>query len=145
VRDRSVFAWALVPWRLVLLTEGLFIVVTALSLHGGTNLLRSVLHESTLLNTFIAAGTSNVANNLPAYLALESALPRSSPNQLLPVLIGTNAGPLILLWGSLATLLWRERLRARDVHVSARTFALVGLGGVPLILLSSWATLQLTR
>jgi arsenical pump membrane protein len=50
----------------------------------------------------------------------------------------------VLLWGSLATLLWRERCKAQGVTVTARQFALVGLGGVPLVLLASWAALQLT-
>lgn len=57
--------------------------------------------------------------------------------------LGTNAGPLILLWGSLATL-WRERCKARGVQISARTFAAVGLVGVPLVLAASWAALTVT-
>jgi arsenical pump membrane protein len=38
------------------------------------------------------------------------------------------------MWGSLATLLWRERCAARGVHISAREFATVGVIGVPLLL-----------
>ena len=63
---------------------------------------------------------------------------------LLALLLGTNLGPMVLLWGSLATLLWRERLRARGLDVSARQFAAFGAVGVPVVLLSSvvalWAT-----
>jgi arsenical pump membrane protein len=40
--------------------------------------------------------------------------------------------------------LWRERCKARGVEVSVRTFALVGLGGVPLIVVATWAGLVVT-
>ena len=43
-----------------------------------------------------------------------------------------------------ATLLWRERCRARGIVISARTFALTGLAGVPLVLLAAWAALLVT-
>ncbi|GAB3244029.1 SLC13 family permease [Kineosporia babensis] len=131
---------SLLPWRIVLLTEGLFLVVTALTEHGGRELLTALTGDSALATVFTAGATSNLVNNLPAYLALESSV---APENLLAVLIGTNAGPLILIWGSLATLLWRERCRARGVQISALRFGLVGLGGVPLVLLAGWAALLL--
>ena len=148
----GVFAWRsrhdltpdLLPWRIVLLTEGLFLVVTALSLHGGRELLANLAGDSTLATVFTAGGASNLVNNLPAYLAVESAVGPGQTTQLLGALIGTNAGPLILLWGSLATLLWRERCRARGVQISMLRFALIGLGGVPLVLLAGWAALLVT-
>ena len=135
---------ALVPWRLVLLTEGLFLTVTALTRHGGTRLVTAATDHSPAATTAVAALTSNAVNNLPAYLAVESAVAPGHRTQLLAALLGTNAGPLVLVWGSLATLLWRERCRARGVSVPATRFALVGLGGVPLVLLASWAALELT-
>jgi arsenical pump membrane protein len=144
VRDPAAFTWSLLPWRLVVVTEGLFIVVTALARHGGTELLARLAGHSTLSTVATAAGAANAVNNLPAYLALESAVPPGHTTQLLGVLLGTNAGPLLLLWGSLATLLWRERCRARGVHIGWRTFLAVGLGGVPLVLLGSWAALLVT-
>jgi len=64
--------------------------------------------------------------------------------QLLGALLATNAGPLILVSGSLATLLWRERCTARGVHISAAGFAAIGTGGVPLLLAAAWAALLLT-
>jgi arsenical pump membrane protein len=93
----------------------------------------------------VAGAASNVVNNLPAYLAIETTVPPGHATQLLAALLGTNAGPLILLWGSLATLLWRERCKARGLVVSAARFALIGLGGVPLILLGTWGALMLTQ
>jgi len=141
VRDRAALRIGLVPWRIVIFTEGLFLLVTALARHGGTQLLHALIGHSALATTFTAGVTSNAVNNLPAYLAVETAVPPGRDTQLLAALLGTNAGPLVLMWGSLATLLWRERCKAHGVTVSARHFALVGLGGVPLVLLASWAAL----
>ena len=71
-------------------------------------------------------------------------MPLGHDTQLLASLLGTNAGPLVLIWGSLATLLWRERCKAHGATVTAKQFALVGLGGVPLVLTAAWAALVLT-
>lgn len=65
-------------------------------------------------------------NNLPAYVAGESAVPASNKEQLLSLLIGTNVGPVITPWGSLATLLWFEWCRRWDVRVPIRKFVLTG-------------------
>ena len=144
IRARSNLSWSLLPWRLVVLTEGLFLAVTALARHGVTDLLASFAGTSALHTAATAAVASNAVNNLPAYLAVEPAIPPGHTTQLLGALLGTNTGPLVLLWGSLATLLWRERCQARGVHISAARFAAVGLGGVPLVLLGTWAALLAT-
>jgi arsenical pump membrane protein len=143
IRDRAQLRWSLLPWRIVILTEGLFLTVTAVARHGGTWLLAQLAGHSVLATALVAAGASNAVNNLPAYLAIEPAIPAGHTTQLLGALLGTNGGPLILLWGSLATVLWRERCRARGVSVKATTFAALGLGGVPLVMISTWAALQL--
>jgi arsenical pump membrane protein len=131
-RRRSTLRWGLVPWRLVLLTEGLFLVVEAAGRHGLDHLLTRLSGSGGNGRVgALAAAAANLGNNLPAYLALE----RTTPVGDLPaLLVGVNVGPLILLWGSLATLLWRERCRARGVDVSVAQFTLLGLVGVPLVL-----------
>jgi arsenical pump membrane protein len=144
VRDRAALAWSLLPWRLIVLTTGLFLVVATIAKHGGTALIAKLVGTHTLATAAVGAGASNLVNNLPTYLAIEPAVPPGNTTQLLSALVGTNTGPLILLWGSLATLLWRERCKARGVDVSVRTFALVGLGGVPLIVAATWAGLLVT-
>lgn len=48
-------------------------------------------------------------NNLPAYLALEPGA--RTAGELMALIIGVNAGPIITPWGSLATLLWADQLR----------------------------------
>ncbi len=140
-RQRGGLSWSLVPWRIVIFTEGLFLLVTTIARHGGSMLLGDLIGHSTLAATAAAAVSSNAVNNLPAYLATETVVSPAHPTQLFAVLVGTNAGPLVLLWGSLATILWRERCAARGVVISTRRFAAVGLGGVPLVLLGTWAAL----
>jgi arsenical pump membrane protein len=132
-RRRSLLTFALIPWRLVLLVEGLFLVVEAVGPHGLDDLLRHGL-GSPLQTAFVAAGGANVVNNLPAYLAVERVVPH---DQLLALLVGVNLGPLVLPWGSLATLLWAERCRARGVQVGWLRFGLAGLALVPLLLVTT--------
>ena len=132
-RRRSALGWQLVPWRLVLLVEGLFLVVEAVGPHGLDALLRQGI-GSPLQTAAVAAAGANAVNNLPAYLALERVVPH---DQLLALLAGVNLGPLILPWGSLATLLWAERCRARGVTVGWLRFAVAGAVLVPLLLLTT--------
>lgn len=147
IRSPAELSWRLVPWRLILMTEGLFLVVSALSVHGLSGLIGSLSGRSSLRTVLTAAGASNLINNLPAYLAMERAAPPAAAGgpagqtHLLAVLLGTDTGPLILVWGSLATLLWLDRCRQRGMRVPARTFAAVGLAGVPLVLFGSWLAL----
>ena len=140
---------ALLPWRLVLLVQGLFLVVATLGAHGLDRVLGDAAgHSDSALGVLrtagVGAGASNIANNLPSYLALERVTD-GRQHQLLGLLLGTNVGPLVLLWGSLATLLWRERCKARDVEISAWQFARLGLVGVPVLLLASWGALLVTN
>jgi arsenical pump membrane protein len=119
----------------------LFLVVRAGQDHGLNSLLAKAAGTSAsgpglLRMAGLGAVVSNLANNLPAFAALQPVADGSIP-RMLALLVGTNLGPLILLWGSLATLLWRERCTARGVRISAREFATVGLIGVPLLLTAS--------
>ncbi len=140
-RQRSELRFGLVPWRLVVLVEGLFLVVSAAGRHGLDRLLHDVLRGGgTWRVGSISAAAANAFNNLPAYLALER---QTSRHDLLALLCGVNIGPLVLLWGSLATLLWRERCRAWGVDVSAREFATLGLVGMPLVLAATLGALSL--
>ena len=75
------------------------------------------------------AGLSNLVNNLPAWLALS---PLTSPDQQPALLVGVNVGGMLLLWGSLANLLWRRRCRLAGLQVGWVQFAREGLLVVPL-------------
>ncbi len=149
IRRPVTLHFALVPWRLVLLVEGLFLVIATLGAHGlDTALGRLAGHSGSASGMLRTAGVgavaSNAFNNLPSYLALERVAD-GRHDQLLALLLGTNVGPLVLLWGSLATLLWRERCAARGVRIDAGHFARVGLLGVPPMLVVTWLALLATR
>jgi arsenical pump membrane protein len=147
-RDRQQLAWSLIPWRAVVLVAVLFTAVRLLGDAGLTRLVVSNAGQGDGFGPYLrlsAAGAvaSNVIDNLPAYLALEPAA-SSSPGRVVALLVGVNCGPLVTLWASLATLLWRERCRSQGVPVSRRRFALRGLAVVPLLLVACCAALTLT-
>ncbi len=133
VRNRAVLRPRLIPWRLLVFVTGLFLVVQTVSRHGlGTVTHALIGTGGGTLGAWRAAGTgaalSNAVNNLPAYVAGEAVIPFSHHDQLLALLIGTNVGPIITPWASLATLLWYERCRAYDAVVPLRKFMLTGAG-----------------
>jgi arsenical pump membrane protein len=148
VRRRSDLRASHVPWRLVLLVVGLFMVVQTLQVHGLSDLLSRVAGSGEswpdhLRLTATGAVSANVVDNLPAYLALEPVAD-GSPGRLVALLIGVNCGPLLTLWASLATLLWRERCAAAGVQVSALRFLVRGALLVPVLLVTTTAALSLT-
>jgi arsenical pump membrane protein len=55
-------------------------------------------------------------------------VPTGNRNQLLALLIGTNVGPIITPWASLATLLCLEFCRTHRVRMPMSRFVLTGLG-----------------
>ncbi|AJT41831.1 SLC13 family permease [Psychromicrobium lacuslunae] len=130
VRRRETLRWRILPAKPLLLTMGLFLVVETLQVHGLPMLLSGVAGRgeglfNLLQLSVVGAGTANLANNLPAYLALEPTA--QSPLRLAALLIGVNLGPLVTPWASLATLLWHERLKALGVSVPWFRFAILGL------------------
>lgn len=135
IRRPALLRFSLLPWRLVVLVTGLFLLVEALGpLVLDAALGGAVAGRPPLVVAAVAAGSANAVNNLPAYLALERAVPASD---LLAVLLGVNLGPLITPWGSLATLLWAERCRAAGVHVPWAVFAATGAVLVAVLLVAT--------
>lgn len=136
---------SLMPWQLVLLASGLFLVIQSADALGLTRLLGHVAGTigddaaSLLRLSGTSALGANLVNNLPAYLALEPV--SGSPRRIAALLVGTNVGPLITPWASLATLLWHSRLTALGEHLSWRRYALFGLIIAPITVIS--ATLAL--
>jgi arsenical pump membrane protein len=59
-------------------------------------------------------------------VAGEAVVPVANHDQLLALLAGTNVGPVITPWASLATLLWFEWCRRRQVRIPLWTFVLTG-------------------
>jgi len=135
VRRRSALRFGLVPWQLVVLASGLFLVIEAAHSLGLPALLAALAgHGEDPLSLLRLAGSAaagaNVVNNLPAYLAFESIA--DSPVRIAAVLVGVNAGCLITPWASLATLLWHDRLTALGVELSWSRYILLGLVVAPL-------------
>jgi Na+/H+ antiporter NhaD/arsenite permease-like protein len=144
-RRPAALRWSMVPWRPLMLTVGLFMVVEALHANGLTSALAGVAGSGESLPALLqlaglGAGAANAANNLPAYLALEPVA--GSPARLAALLIGVNIGPLVSPWASLATLLWHERLRTLNVRIKWGGFAVAGLLAaaltVPLAVVALW-------
>ena len=106
------------------------IVVEAVSRHGLGHGLGHLVPGGSSLPTllalaFLAAALANLVNNLPATLVL-LPLVTGHPAAVLAVLIGVNIGPNASFAGSLATLLWRRLLPAKE-PARARDFHLYGL------------------
>jgi arsenical pump membrane protein len=149
VRRPSVLTWALLPWRLVVTVVGLFLIVGALTAHGLEHLLDDVAGTTPggLLADLRLTGTgalgANAVDNLPAYLAMEPVA-ASEGRRMMLLLIGVNCGCLLTLWGSLATLLWRDRCIAAGIHISWWSFLWRGLVLTPLVLAGTVLALNLS-
>jgi arsenical pump membrane protein len=91
----------------------------------------------------LAAVLANLVNNLPATLMVVP-LVAGSPGLVMAVLLGVNLGPNLTYVGSLATLLWRQILHARDHPPAVREFLRLGLLTVPAGLLAGVAALWLS-
>ncbi|MCU1353172.1 MAG: Citrate transporter [Acidimicrobiales bacterium] len=73
----------------------------------------------------VGAVGANVVNNLPALLV--GLRWTHSGDGVWALLLGVNIGPVVLVTGSLAALLWQATLARLDVRVSAREYARVGV------------------
>lgn len=150
VLDRTKLRLDLIPWQLLVFVTGLFLVVPTLSRYGLAELMTGLIgtdHNGVgLYRAAVAgAGLSNVLNNLPAYTAGEAVIPAGNGDQLLALLIGTNVGPIVTPWASLATLLCLESCRDHGLRVPLRKFVLTGLGLAIVALAASVGALWLTR
>lgn len=148
VRRRHELTWSLLPWRLVVTVVGLFLIVGALTAHGLEGMLSQVAgtNPDSLAAQLRLAGTAalgaNAVDNLPAYLAMEPVAAADGSRMML-LLIGVNCGCLLTLWGSLATLLWRDRCHAAGLHISWWSLLWRGLILTPLVLTGSVLALGL--
>jgi arsenical pump membrane protein len=134
VRSPRTLRVRLVPWQLVVFASGLFLAVGAVEAIGSRQIVEALTGTGGSLASLlqlagVGVAGANAINNLPAYLALESAA--HTPERLAALLIGVNAGSLITPWASLATLLWHQRLSAVGVEVPWRRYVLLGLIGAP--------------
>ncbi|MDO4018511.1 SLC13 family permease [Clavibacter michiganensis] len=148
VRRPRVLRLGLLPWQLVVFASGLFIVMEAAQSLGLTAVMAAISGQGQdAAALFRLAGvatlSANAVDNLPAYLALEPVA--GSPERLVAILVGVNAGPLITPWASLATLLWHERLVSMRVHIKWSRYMLLGLVVAPLTVGLAMLAFVLTR
>ncbi len=123
----------------------LAVVVLAVRRHGLDDLVGALAPQgSGLLALLAAAGLAallaNLVNNLPATLVLLPAVAHA-PGLVLAVLVGVNVGPNLTYVGSLATLLWRQILHARDAAPVTGEFLRLGALTVPAGLVAGVAAL----
>lgn len=159
---RRIVRRALTVPALLLQTNPLFcifvlalgVIVAGVQDHGLGTVIRHIIPghgglPELLLTAAIAAVLANLVNNLPAILLLLAPAAAGGPAVLLAALLGVNIGPNLTYVGSLATLLWRRVLDARDVHISSRDFHLVGVATVPAALTAAvvalWAVTTVLR
>jgi arsenical pump membrane protein len=133
VLDRRRLTISLVPWQLLILVTGMFLVVPTLSRYGLAQLMTALFGtDPGPVGAVRAAATgatlSNLLNNLPAYTAGEAVVPAGRRDVLLALLIGTNVGPIVTPWASLATLLCLEACRRHGLRIPLGGFMLTGLG-----------------
>ncbi len=150
VWQRSQLSWSLLPWRLLVFVTGLFLVVDTIGRHGLSQWLSALIGTDPgaegIIRAAITGGLgANLLNNLPVYVAGEAVVPVDNHDQLLGLLIGTNVGPLITPWASLATLIWIEGCRIAGVPVRLGTFMLTGAATATLALAASTGALILSR
>lgn len=122
------------------------VLVAGLLDRGAATLLRQLIPSGTglfaLLGLALLAGLlANLVNNLPTTLALVP-LVTGNPLAVLAVLVGVNLGPNASYPGSLATLLWRRNLPARD-RPRALEFHRLGLLATPVLICAVTALLWL--
>jgi len=142
-----------VPWSVIPLVAGLFVLVEALQKAGLINILANVLQERAAISvpwTAAGAGTliafiCNLMNNLPAGLVAGSTVAAAhAPNAVIgAVLIGVDLGPNLSITGSLATIIWLIALRREGETIGAWDFLKIGAVVMIPALLAALAVLAL--
>ncbi len=121
------------PWRQV--PVGTAVVAASLGLLAagavsGLSLGRFISGSSTAdlaRAATLSALAANLFNNLPALLVALRVLGNDVTPTLWAVLIGVNMGPVLLVTGSLASLLWLDTLQRLGVEARGRDFSRAGL------------------
>jgi arsenical pump membrane protein len=120
-----------VPWETALVAAGLGALATA-AVQGVdlSGLLAGSGPLAMIRAAAVSAGGANVVNNLPALLVALPSVAGAGGRatcQLWPIVLGVNAGPGLLITGSLSTLLWVDSMRRLGAPVTAGVFCRMGL------------------
>jgi arsenical pump membrane protein len=116
-----------IPWSVLPLVAGLFVIVEAVNGAGALKAAVGALHDirnwppiaGALTSGFGIALISNLMNNLPSGLISGSAVRAAGVTGALrdAVLIGVDLGPNLSVTGSLATILWLIAIRREGQEV----------------------------
>ena len=138
---------AAIPWSVLPLVAGLFVLVDALDRTGVIGRLARLLGNAAAASTpLTAAGAGsilavacNLLNNLPAGLISSMVVGQAHSSRLIVdgLLIGVDLGPNLSITGSLATILWLTAIRREGENVEFWRFLKVGAVAMPPALLAA--------
>lgn len=140
-----------VSWPVLVFVVGMLIIVRGLERGWLDRVTIDVPHNPTwALVTGVIAATagSNIVNNVPtALLAIPVIAQANGPARealAYGVLVGSNVGPVLTTYGSLATMLWLTIVRKRGLSISTRDYLRISVASVPPILAAATAALWIS-
>ncbi len=144
---KSAKAWLTIknaPWQIVWFSIGLYIVVYGLKNAGLTDYLAIILKDlskqgdvlAVVGTGFISAFLSAIMNNMPTIMIMDISLTDVGNHAMVYAnIIGSNLGPKMTPFGSLATLLWLHVLAKKGVKIGFWQYCKFGLLVTPPVLL----------
>ena len=119
------------PWELVPFILSMFIIVLSLEKSGATEKIAAALVQGDKLDGvsfgFLAAGLSNLLNNIPTSVITEKIIAGKSLYATYGAVIGTNIGAFITPVGALAGIMWNKILSHYNIKLPFWKFFLYGI------------------
>ncbi|MFW5607458.1 MAG: arsenic transporter [Campylobacter hyointestinalis] len=123
------------PWQIVWFSIGLYIVVYGLKNGGMSEYIANLISKAALQGEFYAVMTtgflsatmSAIMNNLPTNMIMNISLYGTNETLAYANIIGSNLGPKMTPFGSLATLLWLHVLEKKGVKIGFLEYSKFGI------------------
>ncbi|PKK85472.1 MAG: arsenic transporter [Thermoplasmata archaeon HGW-Thermoplasmata-1] len=138
-----------VPWKMLPLIASLFVLIHLFTVYGITDHLARFLNNfdslfsCAIATSFVSAASANVMINQPTTILFANAF--QNPGYLvegtakltsgLALVVGTNLGGNLTLFGALAGLMWKKILSFHDIEMSYGKFLIQSLKVTPLVIL----------